>query len=527
MAKHVIKLNGTSANSFQVGFNGATISSEEVTSPYSLTLPPALGTEGQALLLDSSGNLVFGDVAADITEVPYISWIATDGQTIFTDANLALYTDESQLTVFRNGVLMRPEEYTLSGDTLTISTYLPVDDEIEIPSRGVAGGSGGGGGGVAGIGWANTAAIAVGDIFAGQTQSMPVPGSTFTPTSDRNMLTTINDFSAPSSFSINAVYTHPVTGTIIVIGNNGGTPSLTRLLRSTDDGYTWTEITTTANVTIYGLTGYQRNGQSCWIAVGISGGTIITSTDDGLTWTTGTTGSLRQCYSVTYSPSLDLILMAGGGGAYTTAAVVSADGGATWVERTWAGAPNQTSRAVIWSERLQLFMLCVGSTIMTSPDSINWTARTAPSTGYTFAETPTAIISGGYSAYFMKSTDGINWTGVQMPNSNSAMTIAYDPQSDSILLGSNQFFYSFDGGTTWKRSVLNGSVSASNSITAAKDGSFLAGGSVWLYRSRPVTNSIYTSVTTKVPQGTYKCLGMTSNYDNYSRTYGSLWTRIA
>ena len=67
MAKHIIKLNGTSANSFQVGLQGATISSEAVTAPYTLTLPPSLGSDGQALLLNSSGNLVFGNVSNGAT----------------------------------------------------------------------------------------------------------------------------------------------------------------------------------------------------------------------------------------------------------------------------------------------------------------------------------------------------------------------------------------------------------------------------------------------------------------------------
>lgn len=64
---HIIKLNGTSANSFQVGLRGASISSEAVTNSYTLTLPPAIGTNGQALLLNSGGNLVFGNVASGAT----------------------------------------------------------------------------------------------------------------------------------------------------------------------------------------------------------------------------------------------------------------------------------------------------------------------------------------------------------------------------------------------------------------------------------------------------------------------------
>jgi hypothetical protein len=58
-----IKLAGTTVPSFKVGLQGATISSESVTTPYSLVLPPELGTSGQVLVLDSSGNLAFIDSA--------------------------------------------------------------------------------------------------------------------------------------------------------------------------------------------------------------------------------------------------------------------------------------------------------------------------------------------------------------------------------------------------------------------------------------------------------------------------------
>jgi hypothetical protein len=130
-----IKLHGTTAPTFQVGLNGATLSSAAVTQPYSLVLPPALGTDGQSLVIDSNGNLVFNNVGPNIVEGPYIAWVATAGQTDFTDANLLLYVSQSQLMIFRNGILMMPQEYTLSGDTLTISTVVSANDDIEIPSK--------------------------------------------------------------------------------------------------------------------------------------------------------------------------------------------------------------------------------------------------------------------------------------------------------------------------------------------------------------------------------------------------------
>lgn len=52
-----IKLAGTSSNTFSVGLQGATISSNAVSTPYTLTLPANTGTNTQVLTTDGTGNL--------------------------------------------------------------------------------------------------------------------------------------------------------------------------------------------------------------------------------------------------------------------------------------------------------------------------------------------------------------------------------------------------------------------------------------------------------------------------------------
>lgn len=135
---HKIKLHGTTANTFQVGLRGATLSSESVTTPYSLVLPPEIGGAGDALVLDENGNLKFDAITGRVVNVPYISWTATsDGQTTFTSPILGQYPAGTDLTIFRNGVLMSPAEYSYTGNVLTVYTIVSVGDDIEILSKGI------------------------------------------------------------------------------------------------------------------------------------------------------------------------------------------------------------------------------------------------------------------------------------------------------------------------------------------------------------------------------------------------------
>ena len=133
-----IKLHGTTANTFQVGLRGATLSSESVTTPYSLVLPPEIGSTGDALVLDENGHLKFDAITGRVVNVPYISWSATsDGQTTFTSPILGQYPAGTELTIFRNGILMSPSEYSYSGNVLTVYTMVSVGDDIEILSKGI------------------------------------------------------------------------------------------------------------------------------------------------------------------------------------------------------------------------------------------------------------------------------------------------------------------------------------------------------------------------------------------------------
>lgn len=58
-----IKLQGTSANSFSIGLNGVTLTSNNVSNAYTLNLPSSVGNNNQYLRTDGTGNLTWATVS--------------------------------------------------------------------------------------------------------------------------------------------------------------------------------------------------------------------------------------------------------------------------------------------------------------------------------------------------------------------------------------------------------------------------------------------------------------------------------
>ena len=103
------------------------------------------GSPGQFLQTDSTGNLVWADAATG-NAIPYMNWtvpIDGPGQS-FVNANIALYNDPTDMSVFLNGVFVNPIDFTILNDTITFSSSLKSTDSIEIASK--SAGTGGGGG---------------------------------------------------------------------------------------------------------------------------------------------------------------------------------------------------------------------------------------------------------------------------------------------------------------------------------------------------------------------------------------------
>lgn len=128
----------------------------------------------------------------------------------------------------------------------------------------------------------------------------------------------------------------------------------------------WTDIVWAPSLSIF---------TSCAFA-GAGSNRIATSTD-GKTWTTQSSAIGDGNTGITWSELLGLFVVVA-----TSGAVYTSSNGASWTART--AANPQFWNDVEWSPQLRLFVAVAqtgtaAQRIMSSPDGITWTARTAPS----------------------------------------------------------------------------------------------------------------------------------------------------
>jgi hypothetical protein len=199
------------------------------------------------------------------------------------------------------------------------------------------------------------------------------------------------------------------SGKFVAVGT-GGT-----VLTSADHGLTWTARTAAA---ANDWTGLAYNGTTV-VAVSNNGANrVMVSTDDGHTWTGKTAAEANDWTSVTYASFLGMFIAVSQSGVHRV--MTSVNSGATWSTRTaasanlWCGIASSGSLVLAFSQDNQA---------MSSPDGINWTAKTAP-TGSTAGGQGNGIISylpsagvfgvGGFTGTFhavlMTTTDGTAWT---------------------------------------------------------------------------------------------------------------------
>ena len=86
---------------------------------------------------DSTGEITYansGGGSANVVSIPPIYFTApvNGNNQQFSNSFLESYTSNTDITLFYNGALLENTLYTLSGDTLTINTYLITGDNVDI-----------------------------------------------------------------------------------------------------------------------------------------------------------------------------------------------------------------------------------------------------------------------------------------------------------------------------------------------------------------------------------------------------------
>jgi frataxin-like iron-binding protein CyaY len=255
----------------------------------------------------------------------------------------------------------------------------------------------------------------------------------------------------------------------------GGTGATARLYYSSD-GITWTTggtggaAWTRVNALLW------HAAQSRWIGAGANGtvsGVLAYSTiaNGASGWTvpaTGTTtftgGTTSSANGLAYRASDGLIVAVGTG--TTPSATVfawSSDFGATWNRATTTGITTLGQAVVYASSPAGASSNFVatgsgGSSIATSPDGSNWTARTSvfSTQGWAIAASPTAVVAlgAGTNASAVSYDNGVTWTAQAFSNFGTAgLGIGWGSTAGEwvawAVTGGAGILYSSQDGNNW------------------------------------------------------------------------------
>ena len=188
---------------------------------------------------------------------------------------------------------------------------------------------------------------------------------------------------------------------------------------------------------------------SLFVTVALTGTNRVMTSSDGITWTVRpipTDLSNNAWWTVCWAPNVPslgtglFVAVAEGG----TNRVMTSPDGITWTPRTAAELNSWVS--VCWSPQLSLFV-AVAETgtnrVMTSPNGINWTARAASEANQwvSVCWSPelslfVAVANTGTNRA-MTSPNGINWTARAASEANSWVSVCWSPQLSRFVSVAN------------------------------------------------------------------------------------------
>jgi hypothetical protein len=176
-----------------------------------------------------------------------------------------------------------------------------------------------------------------------------------------------------------------------------------------------------------------------------------------LTWVTGTNPSATSGWTdLSWAPEISLFVAVSPIG---SSRVMTSPNGIAWTTRT---APTFAWRSVGWSPQLTLFVALtqdVPPRIMTSANGVSWTTRTTPTGTYTVFSSPVwaaslnLFVATGSTS--LTSVNGISWTTVGTPPSLPTY-IAWSPEL-SIFGGvstPSSLAFRSSNGTSWTSYVI-------------------------------------------------------------------------
>jgi hypothetical protein len=170
-------------------------------------------------------------------------------------------------------------------------------------------------------------------------------------------------------------------------------------LRTSSDGVTWTGQSVPTTESLQAIAWSPELGL---FAVVSFDGDLITS-PDGLNWTSRTSPNVIRGYSMCWSKELAVFIVG-----YQNELAISSNG----IDWTSIDTVVGIWRSIAWSPKLGLFVAVSNSrsSIITSPDGLNWTEISVSFrySGIVWSDIGIFVAVGTYG-YMMYSNDGINW----------------------------------------------------------------------------------------------------------------------
>ena len=204
------------------------------------------------------------------------------------------------------------------------------------------------------------------------------------------------------------------------------------------DGINWTTRTSPNTNSWFSVAHNGQSGASgLWVAVANSGtGNRVMTSPDGITWTIQATND-NQWFSVTYGNGLFVAVAISGGSSATgggstgiTNRVMTSPDGINWTTRTATAAAQWIDVTFANDLFVAVANNLTANRVMTSPDGINWTARVAavsnPWRSVTYGNGMwVAVSDNGTGNRVMTSPDGITWTSRTSAADNAWRSVTY------------------------------------------------------------------------------------------------------
>jgi hypothetical protein len=203
------------------------------------------------------------------------------------------------------------------------------------------------------------------------------------------------------------------------------------------DGITWTAGTTINITNGWSAVAYGSTGYDVAVSSNTTGTLVMYSINGGATWsqsglTIPSVSFINTITGVCYAPEIDMWVAVASAG-ITRAMFVIGPPNVAWTLSS--GVPATTWVGISWSPILRLFAAISStasiSSVMTSPDGVNWTSQTTPNinspTWSAICWSPllrmfVVVSSTAFTNAAMYSFDAVNWTQSTTPNTGQTWT---------------------------------------------------------------------------------------------------------